>query len=87
MDPSPKLKLIYTIMSNLVSKFARMAHFVLCNKAISRKEPIDLIFANVVRLHNLPNDIILVLGHTFISCFWKYFFQLLGVGDQVERVR
>ena len=61
----------------VVDRFTKMAHFIPCSKAISGLETTNLILANVVRLHGLPDDIISDRGAPFISHFWKRLFHIL----------
>ena len=55
----------------VVDRFTKMAHCIPCSKAISSLETRNLILANVVRLHGLPDDIVSDQGAPFISHFWK----------------
>ena len=44
----------------------------------------NLILANVMRLHGIPDDIISDRGAAFISHFWKQLFQLLGTTTKLS---
>ena len=48
-----------------------MAHFVPCSKTISGMETTNLFLKNVVRLHDLPEDITSDRGSQLISHFWR----------------
>ena len=68
----------------IVDRFTKMAHFIPCSKSISGPETANLILANVVRLHGIPDDIISDRGAPFISHFWKRLFQLLGTTTKLS---
>ena len=68
----------------VVDRFTKMAHFIPCSKAISGPKTADLILANVVRLHGLPDDITSDRGAPFISHFWKRLFHILGTTTKLS---
>ena len=68
----------------VVDRFTKMAHFIPCSKAISGLETTNLILANVVRLHGLPDDIVSDRGAPFISHFWKRLFHILGTTTKLS---
>ena len=51
--------------------YSKMTHCIPYSKAISGLETTNLILANVVCLHGLPDDIVSDQGAPFISHFWK----------------
>jgi hypothetical protein len=55
----------------------KMAHFIPCNKTVTREETTKLFIDNIYRIHGLPHDIVSNRGTQFISNFWRGRFQLL----------
>ena len=68
----------------VVDRFTKMVHFIPCSKAISGLETANLILANVVRLHGLPDDIVSDRGAPFISHFWKCLFHILATTTKLS---
>jgi transposase InsO family protein len=63
----------------VVDRLTKMAHFILCTKAVTGKETTKLFLDNIYRIHELPNDIVLDRGTQFTSNFWRGLFLLLGM--------
>ena len=68
----------------VMDRFTKMVHFIPCSKAISDLKTTNLILANVVRLHGLPDDIVSDRGAPFISHFWKRLFHILGTTTKLS---
>ena len=68
----------------VVDRFTKMVHFIPCSKAISGLETTNLVFANVVGLHGLPDDIISDCGAPFVSHFWKHLFHILSTTTKLS---
>ena len=68
----------------VVDRFTKMAHCIPCSKAISSLETRNLILANVVRLHGLPDDIVSDRGGPFISHFSKRLFHSLRITTKLS---
>jgi hypothetical protein len=67
------------LISVVVDRLTKMAHFIPCTKIVTEEETAKVFFDNIYCIHELPNDIVLDMGTQFTSNFWRGLFQLLSV--------
>ena len=65
----------------VVDRFSKMGHFVACNKTDDASNVADLYFKEIVRLHVIPNTIVLNQDSKLLSYFWNT--QWMKVGTKL----
>lgn len=55
----------------VVDRLSKMRHFVACRMTVDAGELAEMFLKEVLRLHGLPNTIVLDRGPQFAAVFWK----------------
>jgi hypothetical protein len=55
----------------VIDHFSKMTNFIPCHKSDNVLHVADLFFAEIVRLHGVPNTIVLDRDAKFLSYFWR----------------
>lgn len=62
-----------------IDRFSKVSVTLPCKKDVTARDTAELYFTYVYRYYDLPDSIVSDRGAQFISAFWKYVMDLLGV--------
>jgi len=75
----PKTKEGYDAITTWVDRLTRRVHFVRCKTSDNAVDVANAFFANIFKLHGLPDSIVSDRDSKFTSEFWKRLMKLAGV--------
>ena len=62
----------------VVDRFSKMAYFLPCKSTNDASHDVDLFFKEVIRIHELPLNIVLDRDVKFVGHFWRTLWRKLG---------
>ena len=68
----------YSVILVMVDRFTKYAHFIPIKHLYTAATIAKAVFDNVIKLHGLPQTIVLDRDKIFTSAFWKELFKLMG---------
>ena len=68
----------YNVILVMVDRFTKYAHFIPLKNPYNAATVARGVFDNVIKLHGLPQTIVLDRDKIFTSAFWKELFKLMG---------
>ena len=62
----------------IVDRLTKSAHFILVRSNYRPSDYVELYFSQIVKLHGVPQTIVLDRGPQFTARFWEHLYSLLG---------
>ena len=69
----------YDVILVVINRLTKMSHFIPCKKDLDAWQFATLFMQNIVRLHEIPRDIITDRVSLFTSGLWKQITEKLGI--------
>jgi len=69
----------YDTILVVIDRLTKMSHFLPCSNDLDARQFANLFMKEIVRLHRLPQDIIIDRGTRFTSDIWKETTEILGI--------
>jgi transposase InsO family protein len=69
----------YNFLVVIIDRLTSLVHLIPCTTKLTATEFAKLFFANIVRLHGIPDSIISDRDTRFVSRFWRELTKLMGV--------